>query len=135
MSNDLVPKSFFSFPTLRSWIDDDDFTRPSGSGLTVAEDENSVTVEAHMPGLKTDDIEVTYQKGELWLRGERQEENEDKKKKYYRLASNSFSYRLMVPGNIDEKNEPEAEYKDGVMKVTFKKLPKELPKKISVKRG
>ena len=88
-----------------------------------------------MPGLDSDDIEVTYHKGQLWLRGEKKEEVESKKKKYYRYSSNSFSYRLAVPGDIDEKSEPDAEYKNGVMKVTFKKLAEAQPKKIQVKKS
>lgn len=137
MATDLLPKSFFSFPTFRSFLDDEDLlTVPaSTSGLTVSEDENNVYIEAHMPGLNPDDIEVNYKKGELWLRGDRKEEETDKKKKFYRLASSSFSYRVIVPGDIDEKSEPDAKYKDGVMFVTFKKLAKEEPKKILVKRG
>jgi HSP20 family protein len=88
-----------------------------------------------MPGLEADDIEVTYHKGQLWLRGSKKEEEKDKKKKYYRYASSSFNYRLAVPGNIDEKVEPDAEYKNGVMKVTFKKMSEAQPKKITIKKS
>jgi len=135
MSIDIVPKSFWSFPT-NSLLNDEDFLSPSfaGSDLSVSEDETKVYIEANMPGLEADDIEVTYHKGQLWLRGSKKEE-EDKKKKYYRYASSSFNYRLAVPGNIDEKVEPDAEYKNGVMKVTFKKMSEAQPKKIAVKKS
>lgn len=133
---DIIPKSFWSFPTNSLLTDDDFFTSPTtGSDLSVSEDDNNVFIEANMPGLESDDIEVTYHKGQLWLRGSKKEEEKDKKKKYYRYASSSFSYRLAVPGNIDEKSEPDAEYKNGVMKVTFKKLAEEQPKKITVKKS
>lgn len=135
MSFDIVPKSFLSFP--KSLLSDDDFFAPTvtGSDISVSEDDKNVYIEANMPGLDADDIEVTYHKGQLWLRGEKKEEEENKKKKYYRLASSSYSYRLAVPGDIDEKSEPDAEYKNGVMKVTFKKLAEAQPKKISVKKS
>lgn len=135
MSFDIVPKSFLSFP--KSLLSDDDFFAPSvtGSDISVSEDEKSVYIEANMPGLDADDIEVTYHKGQLWLRGDKKAEEENKKKKYYRMSSSSFSYRLAVPGDIDEKSEPDAEYKNGVMKVTFKKLAEAQPKKISVKKS
>ncbi|HAI22318.1 TPA: Hsp20/alpha crystallin family protein [Candidatus Collierbacteria bacterium] len=133
---DIVPKSFWSFPTNSLLTDDDFFTSSAtGSDLSVSEDDHNVFIEANMPGLESDDIEVTYHKGQLWLRGSKKEEEKDKKKKYYRYASSSFSYRLSVPGNIDEKSEPDAEYKNGVMKVTFKKLSEEQPKKITVKKS
>ena len=135
---DLLPKSFWAFPSLRPWFEDEDWLASlpqSSSGLSISEDDKNVYVEAQMPGLNNDDIEVTYHKGELWIRGEKKEEENDKKRKYYRLASSAYSYRVIVPGDVDEKHEPEASYKDGVMTVTFKKAAKIQPKKISVKKG
>lgn len=138
MSNDLVPRSFWAFPSIKPWFDDEDWISSipsSSSGLSVSEDDKKVYVEAHMPGLKAEDIDITFQKGELWIQGEKKEEEKDKDKKYYRMATSSYSYRVLVPGEIDEKDEPEASYKDGVMTITLNKSAKMLPKKISVKKG
>jgi HSP20 family protein len=124
-------RSFFNFPFLEEepW----ELEARQQSGLSVSEDQNHVYVEAHLPGLNPDQIEVTFDKGILWVRGEKKEEEEDKKKKFYRKASSSFSYRVHIPGGIDEKKEPEATYKDGVMKVTFAKSSQNQAKKIQVK--
>lgn len=120
------------FPTI--WDDDDDMMAVSSpSGLSVSEDDKNVYVEASMPGLEAKDIEVTFDKGVVWVKGEAQKE--DKDKKFYRRASRSFSYRVAVPGEIDPDTEPEATYKNGVMTVTFAKSPKKQPKKITVKVG
>jgi len=138
MITDLVPKSFWAFPSIKPWFDDEDWltSLPSStSGLSVSEDEKNVFVEAHMPGLKPEDIEVTFQKGELWIRGDRKEEEKDKGRKYYRYASSAYSYRVLIPGEVDDKAEPEAEYKDGVMSITFPKAAKALPKKITIKKA
>lgn len=104
----------------------------TGQGLQISEDENSIFVEAAMPGLDDKDIELTYEKGTLMVRGERKETEEDKKRKYYRRSSNSFMYRLNVPGTIDEASEPNAEFKNGVVKVTFSKQKKAQPKRITI---
>lgn len=136
MSLELIPRSLWSMPSrLPSFLDEDDTWASflPASGLTISEDEHSVFVEAAMPGLTGDQIEVTFDKGVLWLRGSANEEETDKKKKFYRKASSSFSYRLMVPGKIDENQEPTATYKNGVMKVVFQKIPESMPKKITVK--
>jgi HSP20 family protein len=112
MPYDLIPRSFFNFPSF-NWDDEDQ--RPSSStGLT-----------------DPDDVEITFDKGVLWIKGEAKEE--EKKKKYYRKASTSFSYRVAVHGEIDLSKEPNAESQDGVMKITFMKHPHTQPKKISVK--
>lgn len=136
MSLELIPRSFWSMPTrLPSIFDDQDDWGSflPASGLTISEDDKSVFIEAAMPGLTGDQIEVTFDKGVLWLRGSANEEEADKTKKFYRKASSSFSYRVMVPGKIDESQEPIATYKNGVMKVAFHKIAETQPKKIAVK--
>lgn len=138
MTSSLIPKRFLSFPSLSLpdfWDEDEEWiTSPSTqSGLSVYEDENKVYVEAAVPGIDPKNVDVTFHDGYLWIRGEKQEEEQDKKKKYYRKASSSFSYRVAVPGDIDDNKEPEATYKHGVMTIAFVKSPKAQPKKIQVK--
>lgn len=118
-----------------NFLDDEDWSSflPS-SGLTVSEDEKNVYIEAAVPGLDPDKVEVTYEKGVLWIRGSQESSQNDDQKKFYRKASSAFSYRVMVPGDIDESAEPQALCKNGVMKVTFAKKPEMQPKKITVKK-
>ncbi|GIK84192.1 MAG: hypothetical protein BroJett025_08140 [Patescibacteria group bacterium] len=138
MSLDLVPRRLLSFPSMvpSIWDNDDDwFTAPSTqTGLSISEDEQKVYVEAALPGINPDNIEVTYQDGYVWIKGEQQEEESDKKKKYYRKASNAFSYRVAVPGEVDLNKEPEATYEHGVMKVSFMKSEASKPKRIAIKQ-
>jgi HSP20 family protein len=101
--------------------------------LSVYEDDKAVYVEAALPGLKPEEIDVTFQKGILTLRGNQKEEEVDQKKRYYRKANRTYSYRIAVPGNIDEAKEPTAEYKNGVMTITFNKQQKSEPKRIQIK--
>lgn len=138
MAFDLIPSRLLSFPSMRMpsfWNDEDDWltTPATPSGLSVSEDENNVFVEAALPGIDPKDVEITFQDGYLWIRGESKEEEKDKAKKYYRQSTKSFSYRVAVPGEINEDVEPEASSKNGVMMVTFAKSPKKQPKKIQIK--
>lgn len=138
MAFDLIPSRLLSFPSMRLpsfWNDEDDWmTTPSiPSGLSVSEDEKKVYVEAAVPGIDPKDVEITFQDGYLWIRGETKEEEKDKSRKYYRESSKSFSYRVAVPGDIDDKVDPEATSKNGIMTVTFAKSPKTTPKKIEIK--
>jgi HSP20 family protein len=134
MALDIVPSRFWSFPT--RWLnwdeDEDNMLTASPSGISISEDDKNVYVETALPGVKPEDVEITFDKGMLWVRGEsKMEEQNDKK--YYRRASNSFSYRIAVPGEIDMNKEPEASSEHGVMKITFAKHPQSQPKKIKVK--
>lgn len=137
MAYDLIPSRLLSFPHVQLpsiWNDDDDWlTAPSTpSGLSVSEDDKKVYIEAALPGIDPQNIEITFQDGYLWIRGEVREEEKDKKRKYYREATKSFSYRVAVPGDIDNNLEPTATYKHGVMTVSFMKSAKSQPKKIQV---
>lgn len=136
MAFDIIPRSFWNNQNrLASFLDDEDWSTflPS-SGLSVSEDEQHVYIEAAVPGMEPDQVEVTYDKGVLWIKANQEQTEEDKKKKFYRKASSSFSYRVAVPGNIDDSQEPAAVCKNGTMKVTFQKLPETQPKKITVKK-
>lgn len=138
MAFDLIPNRLLSFPSMRIpsiWNDEDiwETTPVSSNGLSISEDENNVFVEAALPGIEPKDVEITFQDGYLWIHGESKEEEKDKAKKYYRHSSKSFSYRVAVPGEINEDVEPEASSKNGIMMVTFAKSPKKQPKKIQIK--
>ena len=124
-------RPFYSLP----FFDDDffDMERSYSSGLSVSEDKDHVFIEAHLPGLKAEDIDISFERGVLWIRGEKKQESEDKQKRYYRKASSSFSYRLQLPVAVDEGKDPEATYKDGVMKISFFKGGHGKSKKINIK--
>jgi len=131
MAYDLIPPSFWripSYPTLDVFDEDTQSVIPGG--LSISEDDSHVFVEAALPGLDAKDIEITFDRGVIWIKGETKEE--DKKRKYYRKSTSSFSYRVAVPGNLDQAAEPKATYANGVMTVAFAKSPVSQPKKIAI---
>ena len=138
MSDSLIPKNFFNFPSLSfsDVLDNDWLSVPSEKGgLSVYEDDKKVYVEAALPGIDPNDVDITYQDKYLWIRGETKTEEKDKKKKYYSRATSSFSYRVAIPGNINTKKEPEATCRNGVMTISFAKSEEVQPKKIKIKVG
>lgn len=125
----LRPSELFFDENEEEW----DLVPQETSNLSISEDKNSIYVEAALPGLSQEDIEVTFDNNLLWIKGEKKEEKKDKK--FYKKAISSFSYRIAVPGDVDEKKEIEASYKNGIMKVTFPKAKKTEPKKITIKKN
>lgn len=102
------------------------------SDITISEDQHFVYVEAALPGVHPEDIEVTYDKGVLTIQGNRTETEEDKARKYYRKASRTFSYRIEVPGDLDEQAEPRGSCEKGVMIISFPKSKQSQPKRIQI---
>jgi HSP20 family protein len=132
----------WSFPTFRypfSLFEEGEEGDPlqhfhESSGLSISEDEKCLYVEAAVPGIKPDEIEMNFENGILWIKALKNEECEDKKKKFYRKAMRSFSYRIAIPSSVDETKQPEALCKNGMLKVAFiKKKGKDLKKTIPVK--
>lgn len=139
---DLIPRNLLSFPSIRvpvAWEDlwEDLEEMRLGlpldrRGLSIYEDDKNVCVEADVPGVDPKNIEVTFDKGMLWIRGEAREE-EKEKRKYYRKSMRSYSYCMTVPGSVDITKEPKVSYKDGVLTAMFAKSPKAAPRKIPVR--
>jgi HSP20 family protein len=81
-------------------------------------------------------IEVKVVDGSLTIRGEKQEEKEEKKKDYYlsERRFGSFERRFEVPEGVDA-DKIEAGFKKGVLTVTLPKKPeaRKPGKKIEVK--
>ncbi len=104
------------------------------SGLSLYEDEDNIYIEAAVPGIDPDNIEINMEKGVIWIQAE-QKKKEDKGVKYHMRSSTSFSYRIPLPSHIDEKTTPEASCSDGMLTITFPKSKGEKTKKIQVKKG
>ena len=124
------PLQIMRWPSI--WDDEELTSTVADSNLDIYETANEVVVRANVAGIALDKVDITFEKGILWIRGE--EETEQKEgKKYYRKATRSYSYKVAIPGNIDAKTEPEAVVENGVVKVTFTKAEEAKPKKITVK--
>jgi len=121
-------RPFWRWPSI--WEDED--LVADGRQLDVYETDDEVVVKAGLAGVKPEHVDITFEKGMLWIRGE-EEEEEKKDKKFYKKSSRSYSYKVAVPGNIDLKNDPEASFKNGVVEIKFKKSDEAKPRKIEIK--
>lgn len=145
MTQNLLPEIFDrplrSFPNLwknwNPWLSEEDFfpREFSTSSVRIYEENNQLHVEMPLPGLDLKDIEVSLNKGILLVRGAGEEKEEDKKRKYYRSSKRNYSYSLALPAQIDEKQEPQAVYTDGILNITLQLAKQAETKKITVKSG
>lgn len=117
------------------WDEDFDslMTAPSNTGLEVYETADEVVIKANVAGVPQEKIDITFEKGVLWIKAEETAEQDDTKKKHYSRSSWSYSYKVAVPGMIDYSHEPAATIKNGVIIITFKKAEASKPKKLEVK--
>jgi len=104
--------------------------------MDVVESDKSYELTADLPGMDEKNIEVKVVDGMLTIKGEKQEEKEEKKKDHYLRERNfgSFERSFSVPEGVDA-DKIEANFKKGVLTVTLPKKPEaQKPvKKIEVK--
>lgn len=116
---------------------DDDFgslaTLSSRNDLDVYETDDEVVVKANVAGVAPENVDITFEKGVLWVKAEKTEEKNDQDKKHYSKSNWNYSYKVAVPGLIDFNTEPTAEVDHGVVVVTFKKAEASKPRKLTVK--
>lgn len=103
-----------------------------------AEDDKRLVAEVQAPGFTKDDISVNVHNGVLEVKGEKHEKEEDRgrgQRNYMMRESHaSFYRRLVLPDYADQDN-VNAEFNNGVLKVTvpFKELPQ--PKRVAIGDG
>jgi HSP20 family protein len=109
-----------------------DWPEEVGRGLNVYETKDSVVVEAAVPGVPADKVEVEVEGDLITIRGQvEEEEKEEKKKTYYRkMEKRSFNYVTTAPRPV-KGDRAKAEIKDGMVTITLPKA--EEAKKKSVK--
>jgi HSP20 family protein len=104
--------------------------------VDVVESEKAYQITADLPGMDEKDIEVKVVNGALTIKGERQEEKEEKKKDYYLRERNfgSLERSFTIPESVDA-DKIEASFKKGVLTVMLPKTveAQKLAKKIEVK--
>jgi HSP20 family protein len=109
---------------------------PAVPAVDFMDTEKAYEVTAELPGIDEKNVEVKVANGVLTIKGEKQEEKEEKKKDYYLRERNfgSFERAFQVPEGVDA-DKIEASFKKGVLTVTLPKKPEaqKAAKKIDVK--
>ncbi|MCA9355196.1 Hsp20/alpha crystallin family protein [Candidatus Kaiserbacteria bacterium] len=100
----------------------------------VYEDGDNLVAEMNLPGLDADSIDVEIEENHLRVSGKREEIQEKKEKNHYTKEIKRGSFERLVPlPNPVKKDAVEAEYSEGVLKVTMPKREASEDKRIKVK--
>lgn len=112
--------------------------RPELSAFTprvdVKETADAIKVEAELPGLSEDDLEITLDDRSLIIKGEKKAEKEEKDKGYHLVERSygAFYRRLPLPAAVED-DKVEAAFDKGVLHVTLKKSKQSREKTVQVK--
>jgi HSP20 family protein len=101
--------------------------------IDVYEDDNSFLIKLELPEVNKEDVKVNLHDNTLSITGERRIENEDRREGYHRVERSygQFYRSFTLPPNVNTEA-INAQFKDGVLRLTLPKKEEAKPKQISV---
>ena len=111
-----------------------------GEGIEMAfpidlyETDNEVVVKASLPGIRSDEVEISATSEGLTIKGEHREEEKTEQGNYYRreLRYGSFARTIPLPTRVNYE-QAEADFENGVLTVKLPKAEEVRPKSIKVR--
>lgn len=93
------------------------------SSLTISEDETEYIIELSLPGFDPQDITMEIENNVLSIEAKTETERSEKSQNYSdkEFTYSSYSRSVKLPGNL-ENEKLEAEYKNGILTLTFPKV-------------
>lgn len=119
------------------WTRPSDYEKEYGTwapAVDLREEDKRYVIQADMPGVKKEDIEINLENNVLTIRGERRFEGEVKKETYHRIerAYGKFVRSFTLPARVAAEK-ISATHKDGILEIVVPKAEESLPKKIEIK--
>ena len=104
--------------------------------LDVVEDEDAYVVKASIPGIKPEDLEITYNKGMLTIKGEVKDETETTKGEYHlrERRYGTFTRSISLPATV-KPDDIQASVENGTLTLKLPLSEEIKPKRIAVNSG
>jgi len=102
--------------------------------LDLSETKDALVVRAEIPGIEAKDVQISLQEQVLTIRGEKQQEKEEKDEHHYRMECSHgvFARSVRIPVPV-EREKVTAKFKNGLLTVTLPKAPSAKQTTIPVK--
>ena len=116
--------------------DDDDLASLATAPVDVYEQGENLVVEAHIPGVKPEDIDISIERGMLTIRAEVKADEEHKDRNYLirEHRQGSFIRRLRLPDTVNP-DACQANFDNGVLRLVFPKAEQAKRRRVSIGSG
>ena len=101
--------------------------------VDIVEQENELLLLADMPGVKADDLDIRYERGELIIHGRVRSRQDVQQSYMLREYGVGDFYRVFQVGEAIDSNRIEAQVNDGVLTLHLPKTEQAVPRKITIK--
>jgi HSP20 family protein len=104
--------------------------------VDISERKDAYLVAVELPGMRADDVEITFEDGLLTIQGERRFAHDSAEEKMHRTERyyGAFRRSITLPSHV-EADKIEASVQDGVLQVLVPKTPDVQAKRIQVRAG
>ena len=125
------------FMTNFSRGDESDLMRGAWSPqVDIFENQDQIVLEAELPGMKPENVEISIENNILTLHGERKFEKKAEGDNFHRVERSygSFTRSFTLPPTVSSEN-ANAEFENGVLRLTLAKREEAKPRRIEIKAG
>ncbi|MCU1289316.1 MAG: hspA 1 [Acidobacteria bacterium] len=104
--------------------------------VDIFENKDQIVLEAELPGMKPEDVNISIENNVLTLHGERKFEKKDENDNFHRVERSygSFTRSFTLPPTVSSEN-AQAEFENGVLRLTLAKREEAKPRRIEIKAG
>lgn len=102
--------------------------------VDIYENQDQIVLEAELPGMKPEDVEISIENNVLTIHGERKFEKKAEGDNFHRVERSygSFTRSFTLPPTVSSEN-ANAEFENGVLRLTLAKREEAKPRRIEIK--
>ena len=102
--------------------------------VDIYENKDHIVMEAELPGMRPEDVDISIENNVLTLHGERKFEKKDEQDNFHRVERSygSFTRSFTLPPTVTSEN-IDASFDNGVLKLTLAKREEAKPRRIEIK--
>jgi HSP20 family protein len=102
--------------------------------VDIFENQNEIVLEAELPGMKPEDVDISIENNVLTIHGERKFEKKDENDNFHRVERSygTFTRSFTLPPTVQSEN-ANAEFENGVLRLTLAKREEAKPRRIEIK--
>jgi len=104
--------------------------------VDIFENKDNIVLEAELPGLTPDDVNISIENNLLTIHGERKFEKKDEGDNFHRVERSygSFTRSFTLPPTVSSEN-VDAVFENGILRLTLMKREEAKPRRIEIKAG
>ena len=102
--------------------------------VDIYENKDNLVIEAELPGMKPEDVDISIENNVLTIQGKREFEQKDENDNFHRVERHygSFTRSFTLPPTVNSED-ANANFENGILKLSLAKREEAKPRRIEIK--